>query len=76
MKKPENKILLFPQPKEPTAQTVVCQIGSERFALHIEVEDLPPLAAVIELKPTGRKGKTRVVRGVRSGFNQGSCEQP
>jgi len=57
MKKTENKILIFPPPKESTAQTIICQIGSERFAIHMELEDLPPPAPLIQLKSTRRKGK-------------------
>jgi hypothetical protein len=56
MKKPENKILLFPPPKETPGQTITCQIGSERFAIHMEVEDLPPLAPVIPWKSPPQKG--------------------
>jgi hypothetical protein len=35
----------FPQPPpEPADQTIICHIGSERFAIHFEFEDLPPAA--------------------------------
>lgn len=56
MKKTKNKILHFPTPKEPTSQTIVCQIGRERFAIHFEIEDLPPAAPPLLLKSPPRKG--------------------
>lgn len=50
MRKTENKILPFPQPKlQLTTQTIVCHIGSERFAIHIEIEDLPPVTTPLLL---------------------------
>lgn len=43
MKKDEKKLLLFPPPKpEPADNTVIVQIGISRFAIHFEMEDLPP----------------------------------
>jgi hypothetical protein len=44
MNKSKKKILLFPKPpEEPGASPIVVQIGSERFAIHYEIEDLPPV---------------------------------
>jgi hypothetical protein len=57
MKKTKNKILRFPPPKESAAQTIICQIGSERFAIHMEIEDLPPPPPVIQLE-SPQKGRT------------------
>ena len=59
MKKTKTKktILSFPPPKEPTGQTITCQIGMERFAIHIESEDLPLPAPVIQLKSLPPKGR-------------------
>ncbi|MGA3203067.1 MAG: hypothetical protein ABSF12_11315 [Bryobacteraceae bacterium] len=57
MRNTENKILPFPPPKEPSSQTIVCQIGSERFAIHIEIEDLPPVAAPLLLMIAGPEKK-------------------
>ena len=57
MKKTKNKILPFPALKEPVTQTIVCQIGMERFAIHIEIEDLPLPAPVIQLKSLPPKGR-------------------
>ena len=46
MKKNEKRVLAFPAPPpEPTVTTVTTvtvQIGSERFAIHFEMEELPP----------------------------------
>jgi hypothetical protein len=43
MNNSRKKILQFPKPpEEPAASTIVCQIGSERFAIHYQIEDLPP----------------------------------
>ena len=50
MKNRKNNVLPFPKPpEEPGVSTITCQIGSERFALHIQVEDLPhaPLPLLI-----------------------------
>jgi hypothetical protein len=48
-------------PFSPTwnAQTIVCQICSEGFAIQIEIEDQPPLAAPpVLMKPPFRKGSS------------------
>jgi hypothetical protein len=43
MKNRKNYVLPFPKPpEEPGISTIICQIGSERFAIHMQVEDLPP----------------------------------
>ena len=58
MKKSEKKVLPFPTPpKEPAATTIICQIGNERFAIHWEIEDLPPAAPLLRLQPPARKRK-------------------
>ncbi len=57
MNKTEKKVLPFPTPpKEPAPSTIICQIGKERFALHWEIEDLPPVAP-LPFQPLARKGK-------------------
>jgi|HubBroStandDraft_3_1064219.scaffolds.fasta_scaffold2039760_1 hypothetical protein len=44
MKKKRAKVLPFPKlPKEPEASTIIVQIGMDRFAIHYEIEDLPPV---------------------------------
>jgi hypothetical protein len=58
MKKSEKKVLPFPTPPiEPAASTLICQIGNERFAITWVIEDLPPAAPLLRLKPPARKGK-------------------
>jgi hypothetical protein len=43
MKNRKNNLLPFPKaPQELGTSTIVVQIGSERFAIHFEIEDLPP----------------------------------
>ena len=43
MKKNEKKVLPFPPPpRETSDQTIICQIGNDRFAIHFTFEDLPP----------------------------------
>ena len=53
-----KKILQFPKPpEEPAAPTIVCQIGSERFAIQYQIEDLPPTAPTLLMmrKPAAKK---------------------
>jgi hypothetical protein len=51
MKNSQKKVLPFPKPpEEPGAQTIICQIGGERFAIHYEIEDLPPAAPLLQWK--------------------------
>jgi hypothetical protein len=39
----KNNVLPFPKPpEEPGGSTIICQVGSQRFALHMWVENLPP----------------------------------
>jgi hypothetical protein len=47
-----KKVLPFPErapQPAPAGQTITCQIGSERFRLHIQVEDLPPVRPAIPM---------------------------
>lgn len=56
MSKSKN-VLSFPERprvEEESGQVIICQVGSERFALHIQVEDLPPVRPAIPMK---RKNK-------------------
>ena len=60
MKTRKNNVVPFPKaPVEPGISTITCQIGSERFALHIQVEDLPPVPPML-LMPV-RRGKKKAV---------------
>ena len=48
MKNRKNNVLPFPKPpEEPGGSTIICQIGSERFAIHMQVEDLPPASPML-----------------------------
>ena len=44
MKNRKNNVLAFPEPVEPESgiSTIIAQIGSQRFAIYIQTEDLPP----------------------------------
>jgi hypothetical protein len=45
MRNRKNNVLPFPEPiEEPGTSTMIAQIGSERFAIHMQIEDLPPAA--------------------------------
>ena len=60
----KNNVLLFPKPPEESEiSTITCQIGSERFALHIQVEDLPPLALPLLMpKRRAKKAASKIVK--------------
>jgi hypothetical protein len=64
MKTNHKKVLPFPAPPEEAApSTIVVQIGTERFAIHWEIEDLPPPVAPLVLwKPGGNKGTAKIVK--------------
>jgi hypothetical protein len=43
MKNRKNNMLPFPRRlEEPGTRTIIAQIGSERFAIQMQVADLPP----------------------------------
>jgi hypothetical protein len=51
MKNSPKNVLPFPiPPKEPGASTIVIQIGDERFAIHWEIEELPPVPPLLPWK--------------------------
>ena len=56
MKNHQKKLLLFPMPPAETANSkIVVQIGSERFAIRWDIEELPPAAQVIVMKRRAKK---------------------
>ena len=56
MKNRQKKVLPFPKPPEgPVTSTIIAQIGRERFAIHLEIEDLPP-EATVALEREGQEG--------------------
>ena len=63
MKNSQKKVLPFPKPpEEPGAQTIVCQIGDERFAIHYEIEDLPPAASLLAWRETAEECLPKIVK--------------
>jgi hypothetical protein len=64
MNNPKNNVLPFPiPPEEESESTIIAQIGSERFAIHIQVEDLPPAALpVLMWKRKARKATPRITK--------------
>jgi hypothetical protein len=65
----KNNVLPFPKPpEEPGISTINCQIGSERFALHIQVEDLPPAPLppaplpLLTPKQSAKKAASKIVK--------------
>ena len=44
MKNTQKKVLQFRKPpEEPGDQRIICNIGDQRFAIHYQIEDLPPV---------------------------------
>ena len=65
MNNPKNNVLPFPKPpeEEPGISTIIAQVGSDRFAIHIQVEDLPPAAPpVLMWKRKARKATPRITK--------------
>ena len=63
MKTAQNKLLHFPkQPEESTTSPIVFQIGKERFAIHYQVENLPPVAPLLQWKRPGKKARVKRIR--------------
>jgi hypothetical protein len=59
----KNNVLPFPEPAEQSGiSTIVAQIGSERFAIHIQIEDLPPAAAVLRWKRKTNKAPSKTAK--------------
>jgi hypothetical protein len=63
MKNSQKKVLPFPAPpEEPAASTIVVQIGTDRFAIHWEIEDLPPVAPLMLGKRRADKTTAKIVK--------------
>ena len=63
MKNSQKRVLPFPKPpEEPGAQTILCQIGNERFAIHYEIEDLPSAAPLLLLQARSQGGGPKMVK--------------
>jgi hypothetical protein len=57
-------VLPFPKPPEELdGSTIICQVGSERFAIHMEFEDLPPVSPPMLMpKRRAKKEPSKVVK--------------
>jgi hypothetical protein len=64
MKNRKNSLFPFPRPvEEPGTSTIIAQIGSERFAIQMQIEDLPPAAPpVVMRKRRAKKAGSKVVK--------------
>ena len=63
MKKSPKKVLPFPKrPEEPAASTITVQIGNERFAIHWQIEDLPPAATPLLWKRADKNATLQIVK--------------
>jgi hypothetical protein len=63
MKNRQKKVLPFPKPPEqPAASTIVVQIGKDRFALHWEMEELPPAVPMVRMKRRGKQTTMQIVK--------------
>jgi len=63
MKTRQKKLLLFPKAaEEPAASTIVVRIGNERFALHWEMEELPPVAPLLPWKHAAKKATAKIIK--------------
>ena len=64
MKNRQNNVLQFPKaPEEPGIWTIIAQIGSERFALHVRIEDLPPVPPPMLMpKRRAKKAPSKIVK--------------
>ena len=62
MKNRQKKVLHFPKPAEqPEDPRIVVQIGRDRFAIHWEIEELPPVPPVT-LWPRNKKATMKIVK--------------
>lgn len=59
----QKKVLRFPKPpQEPEPSTLVVQIGQDRFAIHWEIEGLPPVAPLIPWERRDKKVAMKIVK--------------
>jgi hypothetical protein len=64
MKNGKNNVLPFPKPPEgPGISTIIAQIGRERFAIHMQVEDLPPVPPMLLMpKRRTKEATSKIVK--------------
>src|ERR1700675_3915357 len=67
MRKRQKKVLPFPKPSEdPAVRTITIQVGRESFAIHWELEELPPAvpppaAPLVLLKRPAKNATAEIV---------------
>ena len=64
MKNRKNNVLQFPEPSnELGGSTITCEAGGQRFRIHMQVEDLPPLPPPeVKRKRAAKNAPSKVVR--------------
>jgi hypothetical protein len=65
MKNRKNNVLPFLKPPEVPdgTSTIICQAGSQRFAVHLQFEHLPPLPPPeVKRKRRAKKAPSKVVK--------------
>jgi hypothetical protein len=56
MKNSQKELLQFPAPLEqPENSTITVHIGGDHFAIHYQIEDLPPSAPVLRMQKTKQR---------------------
>jgi hypothetical protein len=54
--------LPFPTPPaEPLDATIIVQVGEDRFAIHWEIEELPPASPLVVWKRRAQKPPVKIV---------------
>jgi hypothetical protein len=63
MKNRKNNVLPFPQAVEQSGiSTIIAQIGGQRFAIHIQTEDLPPAEPPLVMRKRKAKAASKIVK--------------
>ena len=60
MKTRKQKVLPFPTPPQERAASIICQVGSQRYAIHYQIEDLPPARPLSLLEEATPEGSSEV----------------
>jgi hypothetical protein len=81
MKNRQKHVLLFPKPPEqPQGHTMTIQIGNQRFAIHYEIENLPPapLPELVVARSPARPTRIGLVRPLKrnEGLDKRSGRKP
>ena len=63
MKNRPKNVLPFPTPPaEPLDATIIVQVGKDRFAIHWEIEELPPASPLVVWKRRAQKPPVKIVK--------------